>query len=78
MPAVSLCVEEGGQLRVEIVGGDACDVGVGGHHRRQDCATAWLLRLLAKREWGRTRAVFGRVSRGRANAQDSEKKKKKR
>jgi len=35
------------------------------------------LDLLARQAWGRTRLVFGCVSRGCANAQDREKKKKK-
>ena len=73
MPLVSLYVEEGGWPCVEIVGGrvgDACDVGAGSRHRRQDLETAWPLRLLAKREWGHAKTVFGCVSRGCANAQD--------
>ena len=78
---VSSCVEEGGWPRVEIVGGtwvgDARDVGAGGRRRCQDLATAWSLRLLAKRERGRVKTVFGCVLRGCANAEDWEKEKKK-
>jgi len=47
MPVVSLCIEEDGRPRVEIMGGtwvgDARDVGAGCHRRRQDLATAWPL-----------------------------------
>ena len=50
--------------------------GAGGRRRRQDLATAWPLRLLAKRERGRTKTVFGCVSKGCTNAQDWEKKTK--
>ena len=55
---------------------DACNVGAGGRRRRQDLATAWPLQLLAKREWGRAKTVFGCMSRGCANAQDWDKKRK--
>ena len=81
MPVVSFCIEEGGQPCVEIMGGtwvsDACNVGAGRRCRRQDLATAWPLRLLAKQERGRGKMVFGCVSRGHANAWDWEKKKEK-
>ena len=74
---VSLCIEEGAWPRVEIVGGTwvggTCDVGAGGHRRHQDLETAWPLWLLAKREQGQVKTVFGYVSRGHANAQDWEK-----
>ena len=81
-PVASLCVEEGGRPRVETTGGtgvgDARDVGAAGHRRRrQVLVTAWLLRYLAKREWGRARMVFGCVLRECANAQDWEKKNEK-
>ena len=79
-PVASLCIKEGGRPRVEIVGGtwvsDTCNVGAGRRRRRQDVATAWPLRLLAKRERGCAKTVFGCVSRGCANAQDWEKKRK--
>jgi len=52
MLAVSLYIEEGGWPHVKIVGGtwvgDACDVGTGSLHRRQDLEMAWPLWLLAK------------------------------
>jgi len=80
MPVVSLCIEEGGRLRVKIMGGtwvsDACNVGAGGRCCHQDLATVWPLRLLAKQEQGRAKMVFGCMLRGHANAQDWEKKKK--
>jgi len=81
MQVVSLCVEEGGQPCVEIIGGtwvgDACDVGAGSCHCRQDLAMVWLLWLLAKQERGRVKMVSGCVSRGCANTQDWEKRKRK-
>jgi len=81
MLVVSLWVEEGGWLRVEIVEGtwvgDAHDVGAGGCCHRQDLATVWPVRLLAKREWGRVRTVFGCMLRGCTDAQDWEKRKEK-
>ena len=58
--------------------GDARDVGAGSHHHHQDLATAWPLWLLAKREWGCAKTVFGCISRGCANTQDWEKNKKER
>jgi len=52
MLVVSLCVKEGGWPCVKIVGGtwvgDACDVGAGGCHHRQDLKMVWPLWLLAK------------------------------
>ena len=66
---------------VKIVGGtwvgDAHDVGAGGCHCRQDLETVWPLWLLAKREQGRVKMMFGCVLRGCANAQDWEKRKEK-
>jgi len=57
--------------------GDAHNVGAGGCHCRQDLETAWPLWLLAKREQGCVKMMFGYVLRGCANAQDWEKRKEK-
>jgi len=80
-PVVSLCIEEGGQPHIEIIGGtwvgNACDVGAGGCHHHQDLAMVWLLRLLAKQERGCVKMVSRCVSRGCANTQDWEKRKQK-
>ena len=54
---------------------DACDMGASGHCC-QDLIMAWQLDLLARQAWGHVRLVFGCMSRGCANAQDWEKKKK--
>jgi len=81
MPVVSLCIKEGGWLRIKIVGGtwvgDVRDVDAGGQHHHQDLETAWPLRLLAKQEWGHVKTMFGCVLKGCTNAQDWEKKKRK-
>ena len=81
MPVVSLCVEEGGQPCIKIIGGtwvgDAYNVGAGSRRRRQDLAMVWLLWLLAKQERGHVKMVSGCVSRGCANTQDWEKRKEK-
>ena len=80
-PVASLCVEEGGRPCVEIMGGtgvgDARDVGAASRGRHQDLVTASLPWLLAKRERGHARIVFGCVLRVCTNAQDWEEKKKK-
>ena len=49
----------------------------GGCYHRQDLEMAWLLWLLAKREQGCVKMMFGCVLRGCANAQDWEKRKQK-
>jgi len=81
MPVVSLCVKEGGWLRIEIMGGtwvgDVHDVGAGGCCHRQDLEMVWPLRLLAKQEQGCVKTIFGYVLRGCTNAQDWEKRKEK-
>jgi len=81
MPVVSLCIEEGGWPRIEIMGGtwvgNAHDVGAGGLCHCQDLEMVWPLWLLAKQEWGRVKTMFRCVLRGCANAQDWEKRKKK-
>ena len=81
MPVVSLCIKEGGWPCIEIMEGtwvgDAHDVDTGGHCHCQDLEMAWPLRLLAKREQGRVKTMFGCVLRGCTNAQDWEKRKEK-